>query len=105
MSAVRSADGQIVSEPYEVRARWAEYFEQLFQVEPPTESLDAGGVVIPLPDPQISEEPPTLTEVREAVSKLKSGKAAGFCGIPAELLKFGGDSMTRGLHAVLAAIW
>ena len=105
MSAVRSADGQIVSDPDGVRARWAEYFEQLFRVDPPTDSLDAGDVAVPLPDPQISEEPPTLTEVREAISKLKGGKAAGFCGIPAELLKSGGDSMARGLHTVLAAIW
>ena len=105
MTAVRSADGQIVSDPDGVRARWAEYFEQLFQVEPPTDSLEVGDVVIPLPDPQISEEPPSLTEVRVAISKLKGGKAAGFCGIPAELLKFGGDAMARGLHTVLTAIW
>ena len=105
MTAVRSADGQIISDPDGVRARWAEYFEQLFQVEPPTDGLEVGDVAIPLPDPRISEEPPTLTEVREAISKLKRGKAAGFCGIPAELLKSGGDAMARGLHTVLAAIW
>ena len=105
VTAVRSVSGQIVSDPVAVRGRWAEYFEQLYQVDPPTVNLDAGSVEIPLPDPPISEDPPSLTEVRGAISKLKSGKAAGICGIPAELLKAGGEPMARGLHAVLAAIW
>ena len=104
VTAVRSVGGQIVSDPVAVRERWAEYFEQLYQVDPPTVNLDAGNAVVPLPDPPISEDPPSLTEVRGAISKLKSGKAAGICGIPAELLKAGGEPMARGLHAVLAAI-
>ncbi|XP_069972956.1 uncharacterized protein [Penaeus vannamei] len=61
--------------------RWAEYFEKLYQLDPPTVNLDVVSAVIPLPDP------PSLAEVREAISKLKSGKAASICGIPAELLK------------------
>ena len=67
--------------------------------------LDAGSAVIPLPDPPISEDPHTLTEVREAISKLKNSNATGICGIPAELSKAGREPMARGLHAVLAAIW
>ncbi|XP_069982357.1 uncharacterized protein [Penaeus vannamei] len=39
------------------------------------------------------------------IFKLKGGKAAGICEVPAELLKAGGEPMARGLHAVLAAIW
>ena len=71
----------------------------------PTDDLEVGDVTIPLPDPRTSEESPTLTEVREAISKLKHGKAACFCGIPAEFLKSDGDAMARDLHTVLAAIW
>ena len=63
MTAVRSVDGQIISDHVRVRERWAEYFEQLYQVEPPTVSLDARGITMPVPDPPISEEPPTLAEV------------------------------------------
>lgn len=39
------------------------------------------------------------------VSKLKSGNAAGICGIPVELSKAGGEPMVQGLYAVLATIW
>ncbi|XP_069989710.1 uncharacterized protein [Penaeus vannamei] len=50
-------------------------------------------------------DPPFLTEVRRAISKLKSGKAVGICGIPVEMLKAGEEAMVRGLYAVMAAIW
>ena len=106
VTTVRSVSGQIISDPVAVQERWAEYLEQLYQVDPPTVNLDAGSAEIPLPDPPFSEDAPLpLTEVRGVISKLKSGKAAGICGIPAELLKAGGEPMARPLHAVLAAIW
>ncbi|XP_069993160.1 uncharacterized protein [Penaeus vannamei] len=76
MSAVRSVDGRIILDHVGVREYWAEYFEQLYQVDPPTVSPYARDVAIPVPDPPISEDPPTLTEVRKANSKLKGGKAA-----------------------------
>ena len=96
MTAVRSVSGQIISDPVAVWERWAEYFEQLYQVDPPTVNLDAGSAEIPLPDPPISEDDPSLTEVRGAISKLNSGKVVGICGIPAELLKDGGEPMEWG---------
>ena len=65
----------------------------MYQVDSPAVNLDVGSAAIPLPDPPISEDSPSLAEVREAISKLKSGKAAGICGIPAELLKAGGEPM------------
>lgn len=58
-----------------------------------------------MPDPLISEEPHTLTEVREATSKLKGGQAVGIYGIPDELLKAKGEPMALGMHTVLAPIW
>ncbi|XP_069992329.1 uncharacterized protein [Penaeus vannamei] len=49
-------------------------------------NLDAGNIEIPLPEPPISEDPPSVTVVKGAISKLKSGKAAGICGIPTKLV-------------------
>ncbi|XP_069971579.1 uncharacterized protein [Penaeus vannamei] len=59
------------SDHVRVRERWAEYIEQLYQVDPLEFSLDARDVTIPLSDPSISEDPPILNEVRTAISKLK----------------------------------
>ncbi|XP_069989697.1 kelch-like protein 17 [Penaeus vannamei] len=43
VTAVRLVGGQIVSDPVAVRECWALDFEQLYQVDPPTVNLDAGG--------------------------------------------------------------
>ena len=102
---VRRADGRIVSDADEVRARWAEYFGQLYMVEPPSRQLSVAGVQMMTADPPVNEAPPSLAEVREAVNKLKWGKAAGICNISAEMLKAGGETMIHGLHAVLCAVW
>lgn len=107
LTAVCSVDGQIISDHGVVCQCWAEYFGKLYQVDFPAVSLDTSGVAIPLPEPPISEEPPTLTEVREDISKLKGGKPIGICSIPANVPKVGDEPMAlacMGLRAVLAAI-
>ncbi|KAG0718622.1 Importin subunit alpha-1 [Chionoecetes opilio] len=86
-SAIRTADGCLVSDMDGQMACWAEYFGQLFTVDPPTEQLHTTGLQAVDADPPIDETTPSLDEVREAVAKLKGGKAAGVCNISAELLK------------------
>ncbi|KAG0730476.1 Transposon TX1 uncharacterized protein [Chionoecetes opilio] len=103
-SAIRTADGRLMSDMDGQMARWAEYFGQLFTVDPPTEQLHTTGLQAVDADPPIDESAPSLDEVREAVAKLKGGKAAGVCNISAELLKAGGEAMIHGLHAVLTAV-
>ena len=51
------------------------------------------------------EDPPSYQEVERVVSELRGGRAAGVCGIPAELLKAGGESMTRWLRTVIVQVW
>ena len=57
----------------------AEYFKQLYMAEPPSSQLSLAGVQMASADPLLVETPPSLTEVREVVSKLKCCKAAGVC--------------------------
>lgn len=54
-------------------------------------NMNIGSVIILVHDPAISKEPPTLTEVREVISKLKGRMASEICGIPAELLRTGSE--------------
>ena len=86
-------------------ARWAEYFEQLFMVDPPSGQLQTGGLQTLDADPPIDETAPSIVDVKEAVAKLTGGKAAGICNISAEVLKAGCEAMIRGLQAVLTAVW
>ena len=74
-------------------------------VDPLLERLPSADVRPLVANPLISEAPPSLSEVREAVGRLKCGKAPGICGISAELLKAGGEAMIHGLHSVVTAVW
>ncbi|KAG0714390.1 hypothetical protein GWK47_014255 [Chionoecetes opilio] len=104
-SAIRAADGRLVSNMDGQMARWAEYFGQLFTVDPPIGQLHTTGLQALDGDPSIDETAPSFDEVREALTKLMGGKAAAVCNISAELLKAGCVAMMRGLHAVLTAMW
>jgi len=88
----------------DVKNRWESYFEQLYQAEPPTSRLNITDPPI-VADPPIDCDSPSLAETRDAVKRLKGGKAAGVCGIYAEFLKDGGEATLEALHVVLCTVW
>ncbi|KAG0722305.1 hypothetical protein GWK47_044706 [Chionoecetes opilio] len=61
-SAIRTADGRLVSDMDWQDGRWAEYFGQLFTVDPPTEQLHTTGLQAVDADPPIDETAPSLDE-------------------------------------------
>ena len=92
-----------MTEESELKARWAGYFEWLYQADPPAVGMDVRGVTIPVADPPINYDPPSSVETRAAVIWLKWDEAPGICGIHAELLKVGGNAALVSLHAVLCS--
>ena len=54
---------------------------------------------------KIADTEPTLGEVKEAVKKLKSGKAPGIDNITAELVKTDIEFSTIKIHELLSKIW
>ena len=94
-----------MTEESEVKARWAGFFEWLYQADPPAVELDVRGVTIPVADPPINCGPPRLVETQAAVNLLKWCKAPGIYDIHAELLKAGGNAALVSLHAVLYSAW
>ena len=62
-----------MTEESEVKARWAGYFERLYQADPPAVELDVGGVTIPNAEPPINCHPPSFVETKAAVNRLKWG--------------------------------
>ena len=103
-TAVRAEGGGLLIEESKVKVRWAGYFEWLHQADPPAVELDVRGVTIPIADAPINCDPPSFVEIRDAVNRLKWGKAPGICGIHAELLKAGGNAVLVSLHAVLCSV-
>jgi hypothetical protein len=100
---VRAADGAILSDEPAVKARWAGYFEELYRADPPDRGLPDEGVTALDADPPASCAPPTVEETRKAVVQLKDEKAAGVCGMHAEMLKTGGDAALSWLHTQCVA--
>ena len=92
-TAVRAEGGGLLTEESDVKARWARYFERLYQADPPAVELDVRGVTVPIADPPIKCGPPSFVETQAVVKRLKWGKAPGICGIHAELFKDGGNAV------------
>lgn len=100
----KDIDGNLLADPDKIKERWREYFQNLLNPTPiANEDQQAEAFVIP--QDNISIEPPTLDEVREAVKRQKSNKSPGIDGIAAELLKEGGPQLLATLHQLICSIW
>ena len=61
-TAIRTEGGGLLTEESEVKARWAGYFEWLYQDDLPAVELDVRGVTFPIVDPPINCDPSSLVE-------------------------------------------
>ncbi len=95
-SALLSKDGGVL-EGSDALRRFAGYFEELLDVLPPRRGVDTTGMSPLTADPPINTQPPTLTEVEAALTRLPSGKSTGVFGIQVELLKVDGGSSSESL--------
>ena len=72
-TAVGAEVGGLLTEESKVKARWAGYFERLYQADPPVVALDVRDVTTPVADPPINCGPPSFVETQAAVNWLKWG--------------------------------
>ena len=88
---VKGTDGKILTGEAEVRARWKDHFEKLLNEEFEWNKESLCGV------DEVSgpAELITCSEVKSAIARAKSGKAAGSSGVVAEMLKASGDVGVR----------
>ncbi|KAL9952151.1 hypothetical protein ACROYT_G039364 [Oculina patagonica] len=92
---VKTVDGRLIKGKSEKISRWKEHFETTLNRPAPLQTSD-----IPEreDDIDISTDPITVEEVKQAIKKLKCGKAPGEDGVCAEMLKAGGEATARMLH-------
>ena len=85
----------------EVRKRWAEYFEELLNVQEDREAdiVAVGGVQVPVMGEE-NEREITIEEVKRALNETKGGKAPGMDGVRVEMLKEGGVAVLEWLVRV-----
>lgn len=102
---IRSADGsKLITDKKEILDRWAEHYQHLLNRSNPSDPT----VFENLPEfPTIPEldNMPTRQEVHMAIISLKNNKAAGPDGIPAEILKHGGNAILDSLHDIFQKVW
>ena len=98
LAAVKAEDGKILTESDEIKNRWKNYCEGLYASQEPVSPRP----VISAPD----EEPDVLlSEVENAVHKMKINKSPGVDDIPSELLKCMDDNGITLLHKLCNKIW
>jgi hypothetical protein len=81
--SVKGMDGKIVTGEDEVKERWKELFRKVIE-------WDKGGL-IPVDKMNGQTEHISCSEVNSAITRSKSGKAAGPPGVMSEMLKASGD--------------
>src|SRR6267154_1575405 len=87
---VRGADGRTIVEDEEIMQRWKEYYERLSNEEFEW-NIDSIGE-INKEETSVGERVISAAEVRVAISRANSGKAAGPSGVAADMLKAAGES-------------
>jgi len=96
-AAIKDLDGNLLTEPEEVRKRWKDYVEILYDKEgkPKPEDMQLEGednVPEDFKGPEVME-----SEILAAIKEMKNKKAVGVDEIPAEFWKVLGEKGTREL--------
>lgn len=102
-TAVQSKDGELLKNKEARMARWKEHFEEVLNRNTPeSPPRDEDEEVDEL---EISEEPPSIQEIRATLRMLKNGKAPGEDQITAEMLKADSDQTSKELKHTFDHIW
>ena len=98
------ANGNLLVNDEDVLNRWLEYFSGLLGKLIPSANRTTIPFMLDSLDAQ-ETPPPSITEIKAAIQKLKRNKSPGSDGIPAELIKSAGDSFVEHLHQLFQMIW
>ena len=98
MASVKDKNGKDLTEADDIKKKWQEYTEELYQknLHDPD---NHDGVIIHL-EPDILE-----CEIRWALGSITMNKAGGSDGIPVELFQILKDDAVKVLHSIHQQIW
>ena len=102
---IRSRDGNtLFTDKDDILKRWKEHYSVLLNTNNPSNRniLDRIPQKPPITQMDVT---PTLQEVNHAVRNLKNRKSPGVDGIPSEVWKHGGPTLTGQLHQLICRIW
>ena len=99
---IKSKEGKPLTTIQEQLNRWTEHFSELLNRPTPDNPPEIPPTDTILP---INCEKPSKAEIRRAINKLKSGKAAGPDNIPAEAIKIDAATSVEILNHLFEKIW
>ena len=103
-TAINNKGGKTITDDSSRLARWKEHFEEILNRPPPMNPIVITADEVSEIE-EISTRPISKGEVKNAISSLKNGKAAGADNTVAELLKADIKATTQKLHEVIQMIW
>ena len=102
---LKSKDGKTtIKSEREINDRWREHFEGLLNQET-TYDKDIINIIPQHPVDDTMSRIPTLEDAKTSINRMKSNKAAGPDGIPADIYKHGGNLIQNQLHMLIVKIW
>ena len=96
LNMIKSENGDTLIEPKAIAGRWKEYTAQLYRDTPSS---------APTNMQPIKEPPPLKSEIEKALNSINSNKAPGSDKVPAELLRYGGETTLEAMHKICEGIW
>ena len=99
---IKNNEGRLLSSEEDQLERWREYFECLLNRPKPVTTVDIEEATTDL---DISIEKPSILEIKSAIKKLKTGKAAGPDDIPPEILKADINTIADILRNIFDQVW
>ncbi|XP_072846195.2 transposon TX1 uncharacterized 149 kDa protein [Pogona vitticeps] len=98
MNMIKDKNGRDLTEAEDIKKRWQEYTEELYQKD-----LD----IPDNPDHVVADLEPDIleSEVKWALESLSNNKASGGDGIPVELFKILKDDAVKVLHSICKQVW
>ena len=105
IAPIKSKDGMTTyTKSDDIANRWREHFDELLN-RPSNIDSNYVGQLEQRPLEYILDVPPELKEVTAAIMTMNSGKAPGLDGIPAEVLKCGGERLYAMVHEIICCVW
>jgi len=109
---VQSELGEMMTSNDAILKRWRQYCENLYSNLEQDRAPDGTGQPSETSEGTAeglrwdrTEPVPSIEEIEKALRTMKPDKAVGPDGIPCELLKLGGETVTVALHRIIELVW
>ena len=101
LAIIKDKDGKVLTEDEDIKNRWKSYCEDLYS----SQEVSDEEHVASLTDSSEKEPEILLSEVKQAINRLKNQKSPGLDDIPSELLKEADDSIVIAIHKLCNQVW